>query len=60
MAFTPLTLDVYFVEGVDYYAMTNNKQMESVTDIISTPLSEYGEEETILDKIDPVMQEKSK
>ena len=57
MAFTPLTHDVYFVEGVDYYAMTNNKQMESVTDIISTPLSEYGEEETILNKIDPVMQE---
>ena len=57
MAFTPLTHDVYFVEGVDYYAMTNNKQMEPVTDIISTPLSEYGEEETVLNKIDPVMQE---
>lgn len=57
MAFTPLTHDIYFVEAVDYYTMTNNRQMESLTDIMTTPLTEYGEEGTILDKIDPVMQD---
>lgn len=57
MSFTPLTHDVYFIEAVDYYTMTNNRQMESLTDIMSTPLSEYGEERTILDKIDPVLQD---
>lgn len=57
MSFTPLTHDVYFIEAVDYYTMTNNRQMESLTDIMTTPLSEYGEERTILDKIDPVMQD---
>ncbi len=57
LSFTPLTHDIYFVEAVDYYTMTNNRQMESVTDIITTPLTEYGEDGTILDKIDPTMQE---
>lgn len=57
MAFTPLTHDVYFVEAVDYYTMTNNKQMEDLTEIMTTALTEYGEDGTILDKIDPTMQE---
>lgn len=57
LTFTPLTHDIYFTEGVDYYAMTNNGQMESLTEIMTTPLTEYGEDQSILDKIDPVMQE---
>ena len=55
MAFTPLTHDVYFVEAVDYYAMINNNQFAEITDVMTTPLSEYGEEKTIAQKLDPTL-----
>ena len=57
MAYTPLTHDIYFIEAVDYFTMTNNRQMEDLTEIMTTPLTEYGEDRSILDKIDPVMQD---
>lgn len=53
MAFTPLTHDVYFVEAVDYYAMINNEQFADITDVMTAPLTEYGEDGTIADKLDP-------
>lgn len=57
MAFTPLTHDIYFVEAVDYYAMTNNNQMACLTDIMTEPLTEYGDSRTILEKIPQALQE---
>lgn len=56
MANTPLTYDVYFVEAIDYYAMVNANQMSDMTEVVTSPLSEYGEEGTILDKMDPTYQ----
>lgn len=55
MAFTPLTHDVYFVEGVDYYAMINNEQLAEISDVMTEPLSAYGEEGTIAEKLDPTL-----
>ena len=57
MAFTPLTHDIYFVEAVDYYAMINNKQLADITDVMTTPLSDYGESGTIAQKLDPTLDE---
>ncbi|MCQ2418355.1 MAG: extracellular solute-binding protein [Clostridia bacterium] len=57
MAFTPLTHDIYFVEAVDYYAMTNNDQMADLTGIMTKPLTAYGEDRTILDKIPEALQD---
>ena len=57
MANTPLTYDVYFVEAIDYYAMVNANQMADMTEVITSPLSAYGEEGTILDKMNPTYQE---
>ncbi len=57
MAFTPLTHDIYFVEAVDYYAMINNGQMACLTDIMTEPLTEFGEDKTILEKIPTALQE---
>lgn len=53
MAFTPLTHDIYFVEAVDYFAMYNNQQFADITDVMTTPLTAYGEDGTIADKLDP-------
>ena len=53
MAFTPLTHDIYFVEAVDYYAMINNGQLADLTDVMTTPLTDYGEDKTIAQKLDP-------
>ena len=53
MAFTPLTHDIYFVEAVDYVAMINNRQLADISDIMTEKLSTYGEEKSIVDKLDP-------
>ena len=53
MAFTPLTHDIYFVEAVDYFAMINNKQFADITDVMTSPLTAYGEDGTIAEKLDP-------
>lgn len=55
MAFTPLTHDIYFVEAVDYFAMINNRQLADITDVMTTPLTAYGEEGTIADKLNPTL-----
>ena len=55
MAFTPLTHDVYFVEAVDYFAMINNRQLADISDVMTSPLTAYGEEGTIADKLDPTL-----
>lgn len=57
MAFTPLTHDVYFVEGVDYVAMINNKQLADITDVMTEPLTAYGESGTIAEKLDSSLDE---
>ncbi len=57
MAFTPLTHDIYFVEAVDYFAMYNNQQFADITDVMTTPLSEYGESGTIADKLDSTLND---
>lgn len=57
MSYTPLTYDIYFVEGVDYFTMVANGQMACLTDIMTEPLTQYGEDTTILEKIDPTMQD---
>lgn len=55
MAFTPLTHDIYFVEAVDYFAMINNRQLANITDVMTTPMTAYGEDKTIADKLDPTL-----
>ena len=55
MAFTPLTHDIYFVEAVDYYAMINNGQLADMTDVMTSSLSDYGEDGTIAEKLDPAL-----
>lgn len=49
---TPLNEDIYFVEAVDYYALIGNGKALDITDVVTTPLTEYGEEGTILDKME--------
>lgn len=53
MAFTPLNHDIYFVEAVDYYGMINAGQFAEITDVMTSPLTAYGEEGTIAQKLDP-------
>lgn len=48
-----LTHDIYFTEGINYYKYVNGGKMEDLTGIMTEPLSEYGEDGTILSKIDP-------
>ena len=55
MAFTPLTHDIYFVEAVDYFAMINNRQLADISDVMTAPLTAYGEEKSIADKLDPTL-----
>ncbi len=43
---------VYFLEEVNYYDVINSDRVADVTDLVSSPLTEYGEEDTILDKLD--------
>lgn len=55
MAFTPLTHDIYFVEAVDYFAMINNRQLADISDVMTAPLTAYGEDGSIADKLDPTL-----
>lgn len=43
--------EVYFVEGADYYKLVGSELMLDVTDAVTSPLSEYGETESIKDKM---------
>lgn len=44
--------DIYFAEGVDYYDFVNGNKLCEITDILSSPLTEYGESKSILEKLD--------
>lgn len=43
--------EVYFVEGADYYKLVGSELMLDITDAVTSPLSEYGETESIKDKM---------
>jgi len=45
------TIDVVFTEYFSYYDFVSANALLPVTDIITTPLSEYGEEKTIKSKL---------
>lgn len=53
---TPLSEDIYFVEAVDYYALIGNDKVIDITDVVTGSLSEYGEEGTIKDKLEPSVE----
>lgn len=53
---TPLKEDIYFVEAVDYYALIGNDKVIDITDVVTGSLSEYGEEGTIKDKLEPSVE----
>lgn len=46
---------VWFGEELHYFDLANSGKIADITDIISTPLTEFGEEESILDKLEPYM-----
>lgn len=47
-----LNKDIYFVEGVNYYRLINSGQVTDLTDVMTTPLTEYGDSKTIESKLD--------
>lgn len=44
--------DVFFTETVNYYDHVNANNFADITDAVTKPLTEFGEEESIEDKID--------
>ncbi|MDR1094448.1 MAG: hypothetical protein LBL66_09915 [Clostridiales bacterium] len=44
--------DVFFTEGIKYYDYINKGVLADITDIVTAPLSEYGEEASIAGKMD--------
>lgn len=50
---TSMTYDIYFTESVNYYKLVNDGMLADLTEIMTTPLTEYGDNKTILSKIDP-------
>ena len=47
-----LTRDVYFTEGVEYYAYVDRDKVADLTDVVKASMSDYGETGTIEDKMD--------
>lgn len=47
-----LTSDVYFTEDVSYYEHVAKNNFADITTLVTSPLSEFGETESIKDKID--------
>lgn len=47
-----LNKDVYFTEGVNYYTFVERGKAADISDIVTTPLTSYGEEKTIESKLD--------
>lgn len=45
------TNEVYFTESVAYYQFVNAGKLLDITDAVTTPLTEYGEERSILGKM---------
>ena len=50
---TSMTYDIYFTESVNYYKLVNDGMLADLTEIMTTPLTDYGDDKTILSKIDP-------
>lgn len=46
---------IYIAEKQYYYDMVNDGKIADITDIVTTPLTEYGEDVSIADKIDSEM-----
>lgn len=47
-----LTADLYYTEDVSYFEHINKGNFADITDIVTTPLTEFGETGTIKDKLD--------
>jgi len=47
-----LTKDIYFTENVDYINLVNKGELADLTDVMTNPLTTYGENKTIISKID--------
>ena len=46
--------DIYFTEDMDYISFINKGKVLDMTDVMTTPLTAYGESKSILDKINEV------
>ena len=49
--------DIFFTEDINYYEYMNQNALLDITDIVTTPLSEYGETKSIEDKLYPVTKD---
>lgn len=47
-----LSKDIYFTEGVDYINVANTGKFLDLTDTLNEKLTSYGEDKTVLEKID--------
>ena len=47
------TYDVYFTEGFFYYNFVADNKLLDITDIVTQPLTKYGETKSIEDKLSP-------
>ena len=47
-----LNHDIYFTEGISYRQLSREGKFLDLTDLMTTPLTGYGENKTILSKID--------
>lgn len=48
---------LFFVDRIYYYDMVSRGQLADITDIVTTPLTEYGETVSIADKLDQANRE---
>ena len=47
-----LNEDIYFTEGIPYRELSREGKFLEITDIVNEKLTDYGEDKTIMDKID--------
>ena len=47
-----LNEDIYFTEGIPYRELSREGKFLEITDIVNEKLTDYGEDKTIIDKID--------
>ena len=43
--------DMYIVDGINYYSFVDDSLLMDITDAVTSPLTEYGEEKSIADKM---------
>ena len=48
--------DVFFIEDVNYYDFVGLGKIANITDVVTTPLTEFGENKTIESKLDPTVK----